>query len=187
MHGLFSSCRFIFRTQPVTRCWRCPSWNCCNCLRGRSRNCELLSLVRDGWYELFFQTSAALLTIILSLLMYPDIQRKCQEEIDSVIVDRLPTMEDRASLPYLNAFICETQRWRPVLPYGVPHIPSKDDVYGNYFIPKGSLVITNTWWIYLHCHDGLAFDWRMLYFIGTFSAMKSFMVLASMNLTRHAF
>ena len=77
--------------------------------------------------------------------MYPDVQRKCQEEIDSVIVDRLPTMEDRASLPYLNAFICETQRWRPVLPYGVPHIPSKDDAYGNYFIPRGSLVITNTW------------------------------------------
>ncbi|KIJ48489.1 hypothetical protein M422DRAFT_162762 [Sphaerobolus stellatus SS14] len=86
-----------------------------------------------------------LLTILLTLLLFPDVQKKAQAEIDEVIGDRLPTLEDREALPYLNAFCDETQRWRPVTPFGIAHAASRDDVYRGFFIPRGSIVIGNSW------------------------------------------
>ncbi|KAG1837779.1 cytochrome P450 [Suillus subalutaceus] len=68
------------------------------------------------------------------------VMKRAQAEIDSVIGrDRLPTFEDRASLPYIDAVVRETFRWQPVTPLGVPHATSSDDIYNGYFIPKGAL------------------------------------------------
>jgi cytochrome P450 len=51
------------------------------------------------------------------MMLYPEVQRKAQEEIDKVIGnDRLPTMADQASLPYLGAVVKEVLRWNPVTP-----------------------------------------------------------------------
>jgi hypothetical protein len=53
------------------------------------------------------------------MVMYPDAQRKAQEEIDRVIgPGRLPGFEDRPSLPFVEAFYREVQRWYPLLPLG---------------------------------------------------------------------
>ncbi|KAG1848016.1 cytochrome P450 [Suillus subluteus] len=77
------------------------------------------------------------------MVLYPDVQKCAQAEIDSVIGrDRLPTFEDRASLPYIDAVVRETFRWQPVTPIGVPHATSSDDIYNGYFIPKGPLGVT---------------------------------------------
>jgi len=55
----------------------------------------------------------------LAMVLYPDVQKRAQAEIDSVIGrDRLPTFEDRASLPYIDAVVRETFRWQPVTPLG---------------------------------------------------------------------
>ncbi|KAG2053796.1 cytochrome P450 [Suillus hirtellus] len=76
------------------------------------------------------------------------VQKRAQAEIDSVIgKERLPTFEDRASLPYIEAVLRETWRWQPVVPLGVPHAASSDDVYDGYFIPKGAIITYNTWGI----------------------------------------
>jgi len=56
---------------------------------------------------------------LLAMVLYPDTQKRAQAEIDSVIGrDRLPTFEDRASLPYVDAVVRETFRWNPILPLG---------------------------------------------------------------------
>lgn len=56
-------------------------------------------------------------TFILAMLLYPDVYRKAQEEMDRVVgTTRLPELDDRDSLPYLNAIIKET--YRCVLAYG---------------------------------------------------------------------
>lgn len=48
------------------------------------------------------------------MILFPEIQIKIQEELDAVIgPDRLPTIADRESLPYLNACVLETMRWNP--------------------------------------------------------------------------
>ncbi|KAJ8581526.1 cytochrome P450 [Rhizopogon salebrosus TDB-379] len=98
-----------------------------------------------GAYE---TTTSTLMVFILSMVLYPEVQKRAQAEIDSVIgTDRLPTFEDRASLPYVDAILRETLRWQPILPLGVPHATSSTDIYNGYFIPKGATVMSNTWGI----------------------------------------
>ena len=54
------------------------------------------------------------------MTLYPGVQKKAQEEIDRLIgPDRLPTFEDRDSLPYLECVLKEVLRWYPVLPNGL--------------------------------------------------------------------
>ena len=82
----------------------------------------------------------------LAITLYPDIQKRAHEELDNVIgAERLPELEDRESLPYINAIIMECLRWHPVVPIGVPHRCVADDEYKGYFIPKGTVVVGNAW------------------------------------------
>ncbi|KAG1849790.1 cytochrome P450 [Suillus tomentosus] len=98
-----------------------------------------------GSYE---TTSSTLMTFALAMVLYPDVQRRAQAEIDSVVGgDRLPTFEDRASLPYIESVLRETLRWQPAVPLGVPHATMSDDIYDGYFIRKGTTVVCNTWGI----------------------------------------
>ncbi|KAF8513892.1 cytochrome P450 [Gautieria morchelliformis] len=91
-------------------------------------------------------TTVALSWFILAMILYPDVQRKAQRELDEFIgADRLPTFEDRDSLPYMNAICKEIQRWHPVAPLAIAHGVMQDDVYNNNFIPEGSVVIGNAW------------------------------------------
>ncbi|KAG2126528.1 cytochrome P450 [Suillus clintonianus] len=91
-------------------------------------------------------TTSTLMTFALAMVLYPDVQRRAQAEIDSVVgEDRLPTFEDRASLPYVESVLRETFRWSPVTPLAIPHATSSDDIYNGYFIPKGATVICNIW------------------------------------------
>ena len=84
------------------------------------------------------QTSAAIKTFFYSMALHPDIQKKAQEEIDRVVGNqRLPGFHDRESMPYTDAIYREVMRIRPVLPMGLPHASTEDDVYNGYFIPKG--------------------------------------------------
>lgn len=57
------------------------------------------------------------------MLLYPDVQRSAQEQIDKVVgADRMPTMEDEANLPYVRSIMKETLRTskrRSLLLFGV--------------------------------------------------------------------
>ena len=86
-------------------------------------------------------------SFFLAMTVYPEVQRKAREEIDRVIgIHRLPTLADRDSLPYIEAVAKEAFRWHPIAPMGVPHVASRDDVLGEYLIPKGAMMIQNIWW-----------------------------------------
>ena len=44
------------------------------------------------------------MTVFLAMVLYPEVQRKAQEEIDKVVgKDTLPTFDDMESLPYVKA------------------------------------------------------------------------------------
>lgn len=80
------------------------------------------------------------------MALYPEVQRKAQEEIERVLgLNCLPTISDRSLLPYINAVVKEVLRWQPVAPMAIPHMSDKDDTYGKYFIPKGSVILPNIW------------------------------------------
>ncbi|KAF8314217.1 cytochrome P450, partial [Clavulina sp. PMI_390] len=91
-------------------------------------------------------TLGATRAFLLAMLLHPEIQKRAQEELDCVVGnDRLPMMEDRPNLPYLDAVIKETLRWRPVSPISVPTAVAMDDVYEDINIHKGTIVIQNNW------------------------------------------
>lgn len=80
------------------------------------------------------------------MILYPDVQRKAQAELDAVVGEgRLPQFADRGSLPYVNAVVKEVLRWHPISPLSIPHVNVLDDEYEGYFIPKDSIVMTNVW------------------------------------------
>ncbi|KAI0774005.1 cytochrome P450 [Fomes fomentarius] len=91
-------------------------------------------------------TVSSITTFFLAMSCFPEVQRKAQAELDAVIgPDRIPTLEDRERLPYLNAVYLEILRWIPVAPMGFPHLLIEDDVHDGYYIPKGTLVMVNIW------------------------------------------
>jgi len=55
----------------------------------------------------------------MALVLYPQVQKKAQEELDRVLGSRLPDFNDRPNLPHMNAMIKESLRWQPVAPLGM--------------------------------------------------------------------
>ncbi|KAK1230501.1 hypothetical protein PQX77_006429 [Marasmius sp. AFHP31] len=83
---------------------------------------------------------------MLAMLAHPEVQKKCQEELDAVVGrHRMPKFSDMEDLPYIRATVREVLRWRTVVPIGAPHLSTEDDWYGGYYIPKGTIVISNIW------------------------------------------
>ena len=90
---------------------------------------------------------STMVAFFLAMSMFPDVQRKAQEEIDRVVgTSRLPTADDRERLPYVNAVVEEAQRWHPIAPMGLPHAVDEDDTLNGVVIPKGALLIPAVWW-----------------------------------------
>jgi len=91
-------------------------------------------------------TAAALYAFFLAMVLFPDVQRKAQQEIDAVLGGtRLPVYADAAQLPYISAVVTELLRWHSVAPLGVPHAAIEDTIVNGYLIPKGSIIIANLW------------------------------------------
>jgi len=65
------------------------------------------------------QSANTMSWFMLGITAYPEVQRKCQEELDRVIGrSRMPTLADKDSLPYICVTLREVLRWRPVAPLG---------------------------------------------------------------------
>ncbi|KNG81214.1 putative cytochrome P450 [Aspergillus nomiae NRRL 13137] len=90
-------------------------------------------------------TVSTMACFFLAMALYPEAQRKGQEEIDRVIGNRLPTFADRDNLPYIDAMVKEVLRWHPVVPTNLAHVSTHDDMCQGYFIPKGSIILANLW------------------------------------------
>lgn len=96
-------------------------------------------------------TVATIEVFIAAMIKFPQVQEKAQEEIDRVIgSDRLPCLDDRDQLPYLDALTKEVSRWSPVVPMGAAHLAQEDMSYGGYRIPTGAFLLPAVWWF---CHD----------------------------------
>ena len=95
-------------------------------------------------------TASTLQSFILAMTCFPHTAKKAQEELDRVVPkSRSPTWEDMPNLPYCNAVIKETLRWRPVAVMGgTPHATTQDDYYNGLFIPKGTTIMGNLWAIH---------------------------------------
>ncbi|KAG2046890.1 cytochrome P450 [Suillus hirtellus] len=108
---------------------------------------EIMKAVALMGYMGGMETTASVLqAFLLAMMLHPDIQSRARAEIDQAVGhDSMPRLDDRASLPYLDAILREVLRWHPPAPLGVAHETSNDDVYEGYFIPKGAMVMVNQW------------------------------------------
>ncbi|OCH91450.1 cytochrome P450 [Obba rivulosa] len=98
-------------------------------------------------------TVSTMLTFFLAMVLYPDVQRKAQLELEAVVGStRLPDFSDKEDLPYINALCMECLRWQPASPLALPHKSMADDEYNGYFIPACSILLQNSWAI-LHDPD----------------------------------
>ncbi|KAJ3794175.1 cytochrome P450 [Lentinula aff. detonsa] len=89
-------------------------------------------------------TELTLRSFILAMALHPEIQKKGQEAVDKALGgSRMPTLSDFGSIPYVDAIINETLRWKPAVTVTIPHGALQDDLYENYFIPKDTIVIAN--------------------------------------------
>ncbi|XP_063968800.1 cytochrome P450 1A1-like isoform X1 [Lytechinus pictus] len=93
------------------------------------------------------QTTIETLYWAMALLAtYQEIQAKVRTEIDDVIgLDRLPTINDRGKLPYTEATLYEVMRYSSIVPVALPHATTRDTKLGGYSIPKGAVVMINTY------------------------------------------
>ncbi|KAJ7493339.1 cytochrome P450 [Mycena galericulata] len=106
------------------------------------------------WLAASLYSVAAIYAFFKAMALYPDVQAKAQREIDSVVGnDRLPGFSDKDQLPYTTALALEVHRWHTVIPTGVPHRVTEDNVHEGYFFPKGSLVLTNIWLVRSPSHQ----------------------------------
>jgi cytochrome P450 len=83
--------------------------------------------------------------VVQAMVLFPEVVRTAQEELDHVCGDRFPTLDDWESLPYIRGCIKESLRWMPTAALGVPHAVIRNDEYMGYMIPKGAGVLMNVW------------------------------------------
>lgn len=83
---------------------------------------------------------------VLYLLHYPHIKKRLQTDIDEVIKDnRLPCLNDKPRLPYVEAFIMELLRITNIVPFGLPRaiLSTHDIIFEGYKIPKECSIFFN--------------------------------------------
>ncbi len=80
------------------------------------------------------------MTFVLAMVRYPEVYRKAQHELDSVIGDhRLPDFDDRGSLPYLECIMKEVYRCVTVILWEYPVAYSALDGRWGATVPLGNI------------------------------------------------
>merc|ERR1719369_2298078 len=79
---------------------------------------------------------------ILFMIHHPEIRKKVQTELSSVVEpDRLPCTDDMPHLPYTQATIYEVMRRSTVVPMGTTHATDRTVEFEGHIIPKNTHVI----------------------------------------------
>ncbi|XP_040585613.1 cytochrome P450 1A1 isoform X1 [Mesocricetus auratus] len=109
---------------------------------------RVINIIVDLFGAGFDTVTTAISWSLMYLVTNPGVQRKIQEELDTVIGrSRRPRLCDRSQLPYLEAFILETFRHSSFLPFTIPHSTTRDTSLCGFYIPKGHCVFVNQWQI----------------------------------------
>ena len=85
--------------------------------------------------DLFFAGQETTVTTLrwglLFLLKNPQVQERAYQEMKRVL-GRMPNLNDRPNLPYMQAVVMETQRLGNIVPFGVMHATNQDTTLYGY-------------------------------------------------------
>ncbi|XP_027953644.1 cytochrome P450 2K6-like [Eumetopias jubatus] len=106
-------------------------------------NENLVALVSNLFVAGTETMASTLCRALLLMMQYPEVQSKnvCNE-ITKVVTSAQPRIAHRTQMPYTDAVIHEVQRFADILPSSLPHATTTDVMFKNYYIPKGTEVIT---------------------------------------------
>jgi len=106
---------------------------------GKFDKSELYFIIKEFLNGGTDTSSAVLLWALIFLTNNPNIQKRLQKDIDSVVPrERLPSLSDK--IPYLEATILEILRIRTIAPLSLPHTTICDTEVAGYFIPRDTQV-----------------------------------------------
>ncbi|XP_005096749.2 vitamin D 25-hydroxylase [Aplysia californica] len=89
-------------------------------------------------------TASTILWCYLFILHHPEVQEKIYKEIcEHVGTNRVPGIQDKSKLKYLQAVIYETLRMANIVPLSLTHTATEDTEIKGYVIPKGATVVPN--------------------------------------------
>ncbi len=101
---------------------------------------EVVTLLLAG-----HETTALSLTLTMYLLSKnPQVEQRLVAELEDVLGDRSPTMDDLSDLTYTERVVKESMRLYPPVP-GIVREPVKPDVIDGYEIEPGSTVRMHQW------------------------------------------
>ena len=102
--------------------------------------------IRDEALTLFLaghETTSNALTFTWYLLsQHPDRAAKMHAELDRVLGDRLPTIDDIADLKYTEHVLAESMRLFPPA-WAIGRLALEEHAFGEYKIPEGALVLVS--------------------------------------------
>lgn len=107
---------------------------------------ELTFIARDLITGTVDSSTTFLRWTCLLLANHPLVQDRVCAEIDSVVDgDRLPGLDDRSRMPYVQATIMEILRYRTVFPMAAFRELKTDTQVNGYFIPAGTMVVVSVY------------------------------------------
>ncbi|XP_055317679.1 probable cytochrome P450 304a1, partial [Sitodiplosis mosellana] len=105
---------------------------------------QMIMLCTDTFLPSLAGSAVQVQFLMQRFCMQPEILKKCQNEVDRVVGSgRLPTLNDRPNLPYIEATIRESLRHETLVPSGLPHTAIADTTFMGYDIPKGTIVFSS--------------------------------------------
>ncbi len=110
-----------------------------------SRRFEVIDLVGEMSGIVFagHETTAETQTWLFALLSrHPEVEARIMAEIENVLGDRDPTLDDLDSMPYVDQVIQETMRLYPPV-YLTIREADKDHEVGGFSIPAGTRLVIN--------------------------------------------
>ncbi|KAL9983486.1 hypothetical protein ACROYT_G005669 [Oculina patagonica] len=110
----------------------------------------LINTIEDMFFAGYETKSTTLKWVIAYLVNYPKYQEDIHRQLDEVVGERSPSLEDRPSLPLIQALITETLRLGNVVPFAVPHFTMADTTMCGYRVPKDTIVFANTESVHLN-------------------------------------
>ena len=104
---------------------------------------HFVTTIEDIFLAGYETTSTALRFIVAFVASYPKYQEDIQHQLDEVVGERRPSLDDRPNLPLIQATILEALRVGNVLPTAVPHRTLTDTTLCGYRVPKDTIVFAD--------------------------------------------
>ena len=103
----------------------------------------LVNTIEDMFLAGYETKSNTLKWAIAYLVQCPKFQEDIQRQLDKVVGERSPSLDDRPNLPLIQATIMETLRLANPAPLAVPHVTMADTTMCGYRVPKDTIVFAD--------------------------------------------